>query len=238
MRAQSVLHNLFFGAALGAFAFPAAAEEYSNTTYAGIYSNYPYQDLGIYGSDHTVAQGGHTTVCGSWKVDNWISSGQNDEFRGADEYDLTVSYTHTFNETPMGPVVAEFTGAYYAFDFKGLNKAKDDAFDFHVDVARPITIGKVTVNPFLRLTHIGFVNGDNGLNFIRPGLRVSGPITERLSYALEGSVNLNQTQDQQVSRFQGDLNYNLGGGLNINGRLKLTEGVNEPMIGGGMSYTW
>lgn len=240
MRALSFKNLLLSGAAfaLCSFAQPALADECSNTTYVGVYSNYPYQDFGQYGSEQPVAQGGHTVTCGNWSFDGWLSAGKRDENQGANEGDLSVTYAPTFDVTPVGPINAAVSVAYYAFDFDGLGHASDDAYQLSVDVARPFSAGDVTVSPFVRASYVGFVNGSAGLNFVQPGLRFEGQISERLSYSAEFSVSMNRTQGIDTNRFQGDLNYDLGDGWSLNGRVKLTEGLDRPTIGGGASFTW
>jgi len=227
MRTRTLALSILFSTTV--LAGPALAQDCSRTAYIGLGSNYQYQDLGVYGSERPVVQGGHTTTCGAWSFDVWASAGERDQYKGANEIDLTVSYARTFESTPIGPVSTQWTVAYYAFDFDGLTQTRDDAYDFHVDVARPIKVGDATVAPFLRLTHIGFVNGAEGIDFVRPGVRLSGPVTDRVSYRLEASVSMNETGDIDTDRYQADLNWDVGdtGGWVVGVRGKLTEDL-EP----------
>lgn len=242
MRAHKFLENLLsaatFATIIGLSA-PAFAADCDNTAYFGLYSNYPYQDLGVPGSDQPVVQGGNTTTCGAFEFDNWGSGGKTDEKNqknlGAVEYDLSGTYTKDV-PTPIGVIKTRTTVAYYAFNFEGMSKTRDDAFDFHIDLSRAISVGDVTIAPFVRVTRIQFVDG-GGLDFVRPGVRFNGPITDKWSYSMEASTAMNRTSDVDTDRFQGDLNYAFGNGWGGNLRLKLTEDL-DPMVGGGFSYSW
>ncbi|KND47454.1 MAG: hypothetical protein AB199_03425 [Parcubacteria bacterium C7867-004] len=229
MRAQQALHNLLSTTAafaLLAFAAPAIAKEgCSNTSYGGAYNQYDYQDIGRIGSKNAVTQNGHTDLCGPWKFDGWFSAGKRDEFRGANEVDLTVAYTHSVKESPIGPIVIEGTASVYFFEFNSFKSLKDDAYDLHVDASRPIKVGSATVSPFLRYTRIGFLNGNRSLNLIRPGVRVNGPLSDTVSYAVDASVSMNRTYREDIARAQGDLIWDVGqkDHWKLGARAKLTE---------------
>lgn len=247
MRAQSVLNiYLYCGAALATLLFTSsanAAEPCTNTTYVGVYEKYPYQDFGLLGSDKPVVQGGHTVTCGKWTGDLWISTGKKDKFGGSNEIDATGKRDDDITLPIIGQVHTQLSASYFAFDFEpnGLSTTKDDGYQLKLDVGRPIPIGPVTLTPFGEISTIGFIHTSYGagLNTGRLGLRLSGPVTSKMSYDLEGSKYVNEVNNHKVARFQGSVSYDLGHGWNGNVGMKKTRGyINSTSFGGGLSYTW
>lgn len=210
----------------------------SQTVYGAVASNYPYQDLGLTGSSNGVAQGGYTLSCGNWSFDGWGSTGDTSNGNaGAIEGDVTISYA-TAADTPVGRINFVVSGAYYAFNFAGLSETDDDALGFYAEAARPIELGPVTVTPFARVTHIAFVNGNDGINLIRPGVRVSVPVTESVSMFAEVSTSMNITDEINTDRGHIGANWDVGdpGGFVLNAQVKVTKGL-EPAYSVGFSWT-
>jgi hypothetical protein len=180
---------------VSAIATTALADPCSKTVTAGYYSagvdsDEPY----LLSSKPSLVSDGALS-CGdfTYEVTSFTeisSQGKYGERGYGDEIDLKLIYDHVV-ATPLGPVQLEASSAYWKvtrFDRPDAN------LNFYVEGARAFTFGKVTVTPFVRATQwIGIGNFPTD-SFVRPGMRIAFPISEKISVNAEITKSFDFTE--------------------------------------------
>lgn len=105
-----------------------------------------------------------------------LSSDDHDRNPGiANEQRIGLGYAHDVH-TPVGTLKLDATLDYRALNLgKGLDVTRDDYIEGAVGLALPITRGRWTVTPSLRLIKDVPVGNNNNLNFKQGALRLDGP---------------------------------------------------------------
>lgn len=212
------------------------------TVYGRIQTGYVLQDVGVMGTDEPVFQGGITRSCDSgWWFDLWNSTGlstkgdygQADERYYADEWDFTVGKNGEI-KTTLGAFQYELYASYYAL--ANLNSASDDIVELHADIAREFTVGtgdhRLSVSPYVRVIEFVGMGDIPSKTIVRPGLRLSVPLTEKLSVKTDVGIGFDPDADTNVHRTTTGLYFDIEGGLSVNIGVKTAEGVNPVALVG------
>lgn len=183
----------------------ALAEECETTAYAGAYTGYAFQDLGIVVEDRPVLQAGATRTCGALSYDLWTSTTLSSEGpygnRGSgDEVDVTVSWSGTVG-SPVGTLEIEASGAYWLLaDF---GRSRDDFVSASLKVGRPVELGAVTMMPYVQVSEWIGLDGAYDTTLVRAGVSASLPLGERWTADFDLS-HVDEFRDQ-TSTWRADL---------------------------------
>lgn len=191
-----LIFSLGFGAA-------ASAQECTDVAYSRVADGYIYKDFGSVASDEPVIQGGITRTCGNWSYDVWASIGSNGGL--ANEVDGSVFYN-----TTAGPFTVQLSGQYYAVNLHdSLLDASDDMVELYADVSLPITRGRFTVAPLVRVIEVVGIDELPTQTLISPGARFSYQATSHLTVAVDLRESVNLTNGSSTFRFESSLGWQL-----------------------------
>jgi len=167
-------------------------------------TSYPYADFDVDASDGPVGQGGVTRSCGPWAANLWTSVGHG---RAAFEMDPSLFYTRT-----AGPFRVQGSVQYYALNLDGnsLGNAKDDMVELYADASLPITRGKLTFAPLVRVIRVIGVRELRSQTVIQPGTRLSYRATDAFSANLDLRDSKNLTTGHDALRYEGGIAYTNG----------------------------
>lgn len=177
------------------FGAPALAQECSETIYGKGASGYLLKDVGVTAGDGPVAQGGASLTCGKWTLDGFLSAGEGGGT--ANEWDVSAFYDDMFGSV-------KFQGALQYFGVNindSLDDARDDFLVAYADVSYPMQIGKLTIAPLARMTHMQAVDELQSSTLFAPGIRASYPLSEEWSASAEWREPFNVSQDYRTTRF-------------------------------------
>ena len=172
--------------------------------YGKFASGYIFADVGSLASGDVVVQGGHTSLCddGHWSGSLVGSAGPG----GHTAYEIDGSL---FYNDKVGPVAMEFGAQYYALNVKGnsMLDASDDTGFFYGDFSWPITFGKLTVAPLVRVGQSVGVRHLESQTLIQPGIRGSFQLDRdwQLSADIRDSSNL--TDKYSALRVDANVNW-------------------------------
>lgn len=242
MKVRALLHTIVLCVTFSAYANQAYAACDKTTVYGRIQTGYVFQDVGVMGTDEPVFQGGVTRSCeNGWWFDLWNSTGlstegdygQADERDYADEFDFTVAKNGEI-KSPLGKFQYEVFASYYAL--ADLDKSGDDIIELHADLAREFTVGagdhRLSVSPYVRAIEFIGVGDIPNQTIIRPGIKVTVPLTAKLSLKTDLGIGFDPDADTNIHRTTTGLYYNVSDGLSVNVGVKTAEGVNPVALVG------
>lgn len=200
-------HVLLASVAFLIFAPAASAGCFDHGVFYGKFaSGYTLNDVGATKSTEPVAQGGHTSLCDGdhWSFDGWASAGPqgNTAFEG----DGSIFYDNT-----AGPIKYQFAAQYYALNSTGKSMldSSDDAAFFYGDFSWPITFGRLTVAPLVRVSQIVGIKLIPDQTLIQPGIRGMFQFNEHWSISGDVRDSINVTNNYWGLRYDSSLAYRI-----------------------------
>ncbi len=222
--------------AVVAFATTAHAQDCSNFAYGEGATGYVLQDAQVVASDEAVLQGAFSRTCDKVSYTVWgsaLASGDGSfGNRGfGDEIDVGVSIADTM-QTPLGRMNVSASADYFVLaDFGDFG---DDLVQIAVEANLPLNVYGMTVTPYIRpIQWLGTGDIDDQ-TLVRPGVRFSIPLTERISASADIAQTFTLSEGRSHTRAQARLSYDLGGGTSLWLQGKFTQDV-QPVFGIGVS---
>ncbi len=239
-----ILIAIFMLFALMALASPATAACNHTTVYGMLLNRYIYQDTGFLGYDDPVVQSGITQSCDSgWWFDLFNSSGLStrgqygrlEERDYADEFDFTVSKESEFT-SPLGAFQYQIFASYYLLsDF---DHASDDIVELRAELARafllPESMMKITFSPYFRVMEFIAFGAYKDQTLLRPGLRISLPLGEALTFKTDMAVGFNISNGNDIFRSDTGFDYALSKATTLFTEVQTAEGVKSALMAGFM----
>jgi len=207
------------------YAAPASAEDCETIVYAGVYSDYAFQDLGVLVDNRPSAQAGATRTCGKLSYDVWTSTVLSSESPygnrgGGDELNFTVTWSDTI-ESPAGTLEVEVSGAYWLLaDF---GRSRDDIVVASLKVGRPVNLGNVTVTPYVQVSEWIGLDGDYRTTLVRTGLSANLSLSEQWSVDVDVSHVEESFEDTSTWRSDLSLTRTLKNGWSVTGSALMAE---------------
>lgn len=187
------------------------------TLYGKVASDYTFLDFAQQAADDPVVQSGLAATCGKVTADLWnsaeVDGGSYGNRGGGDEWDLTLKHNDQ-----VGSFVTEASMGLYLFDLgQGLGSLRDDMVGFQVDVARPITKGRLTVAPYVHGSLFLGIADINDVVIVRTGIRPSYRLTDKVTVGGDVAWSTFWTAGtrQTVARQTAFASYNAGAGYSF-----------------------
>jgi len=230
--------------AMMTLANPASAACNHTTVYGMLLNRYIYQDTGFLGYDDPVLQSGVTQSCDSgWWFDLFNSSGLStrgqygklEERDYADEFDFTVSKESEF-ASPLGAFQYQIFASYYLLsDF---DHGSDDIIELRGELARafvlPESLGKITISPYMRVMEFIAFGAYKDQMIIRPGLRLSLPLGEALTFKSDLAVGFDLSSGVEIFRSDTGFDYALSKTTTLFTEVQTAENVKSALMAGFM----
>lgn len=199
-------HNMRYFASLVllssiSFGALASAQACDDTGFVKAADGYILRTVGAVASDEPVIQMGAARTCGNWTFDTFASYGS--AGGTANELDFSVFYG-----TEAGPFRVQFAASYYLVNLDdSMLDASDDLVEVYADVSLPLSRGRLTVAPLLRVGELIGVDDLPSLTMVQPGVRASYRITDSITASGEYRASVNLTQDYTTHQFAGALTW-------------------------------
>lgn len=181
------------------FCATANAQECNDSAFVKAADRYLLRTVGAVASDEPVIQGGAARTCGHWTADTFASWGA----AGSTAIELDFSGYYT---AEAGPLEVQFAASYYLVNLDdSMLDASDDLVEVYADVSLPLTRGRLSVAPLLRVGELIGVDDLPSLTMVQPGVRASYRITDSITASGEYRASVNLTQDYTTHQFAGAL---------------------------------